>query len=544
MFEVVDSALLRSWVRTAVAALDDAQDEIDALNVFPVPDGDTGTNMYLTLAAAEQSMVGADHGLSAGGDSVLDEAAAMKALSAALVHGALLGARGNSGVILSQILRGMVMIDPVDDDVLRPAGEVIASGLVKAAELAYAAVGDPKEGTILTVVRRAAEEAAKVDHSSLADVVRTATEAAEAALVLTTEQLPALQRAGVVDSGGRGFVVILASLLEVVTGERRPPAPLAQSTPNLMPGDGGEEYAGPSFEVMYLLHTQDSEVPALKTDLAALGDSLVVVGGDGLWNVHVHTDDVGAAIEAALAIGRPHRIRVTYLLVDNDRETLGVHGRGVVAVAHGPGIVSLLEQLGVGAIGAQPRLAPSTGEILDAIVAQNVDEVVVLPSDKETRASAEAAAVTARAQGMRVAVVPTRSIAQSLAAIAVHDPDAGFDDDVVSMSRASGATHYGAVTVSSREVMTSVGMCRPGDMLGMVDGDILKIGDDLAAVAMATFDLMLAAGGELITIIAGTEATPELLSAVDTYLSQNHPGVEVTTYDGGQPLWPLIFGIE
>jgi uncharacterized protein len=544
MFEVVDSGLLRSWVRTGVAALGESRAEIDALNVFPVPDGDTGTNMFLTLEAAEQAMIEADHALSPIGDSVADEADAMRTLSTALVRGALLGARGNSGVILSQILRGMVMVDPVVDQSLRAAGDVIKTGLAKASDLAYAAVGDPKEGTILTVVRRAAEEAATVTSEDLAEVVRVASQAAEEALERTTEQLPALTRAGVVDSGGRGFVVILAALLEVVTGERRPPPPVGKRLPVPVHSGPDDDYTGPGFEVMYLLETADASVTGLKGELAALGDSLVVVGGDGLWNVHVHVDDVGAAIEAALSAGRPHRIRVTYLMEGAEPREHGMQGRAVVAVAHGPGMEALLDDVGVGAIPAQPRLAPSTGEILDAIVAQAAGEVVVLPSDKETRASAEAAAVSARAQGLRVAVVPSRSIAQSLAAIAVHDPGLAFDDDVVSMSRASGATRYGAVTVSSREAMTTAGLCHPGDILGVVDGDILQIGRDMAAVAAATLDRMLSSGGELVTVITGADAPPRLVEGVRDHLAQQYPGVEVTVYDGGQPLWPLIFGVE
>lgn len=536
--DVVDADLLRSWVRTAVVALGEARSEIDALNVFPVPDGDTGTNMYLTIEAAEQAMLEADATL----PPDADEITAMRVMSAALIRGAMLGARGNSGVILSQIMRGMVAVRPEDHGRIRPAAEVITAGLQRASDLAYASVGTPKEGTILTVVRRAAEAAAASGATTLDGVVSAAADAADEALNETTEQLEELKAAGVVDSGGRGFVVILSALVEVVTGQRRPPPPLT-NLPTAPPVATGADYAGPAYEVMYLLEAPDDAIPALKGRLQGLGDSLVVVGGDGLWNLHVHVDDAGAAIEAGLEIGRPYRIRVTYLVSPDGHRTVP-DGRGVVAVAHGPGIVSLLEELGVTALVAQPRLAPATGEILDAILATESGEVVVLPSDKETRAAAEAAAVSAREQGLRVAVVPSRAITQSLAAIAVHDSGLGFDDDVVAMSRASGATRYGAVTVSSREAMTTAGRCAPGDVLGVVDGDILRIGSDLVAVAIETLELMLSAGAELATVVRGVDADEELVGSVVAAIEARHPAVEVVVYDGGQPLWPLIFGVE
>ncbi len=536
--ESVDADLLRSWVRTAVAALDEAQDEIDALNVFPVPDGDTGTNMFHTLAAAEQAMLETDALLPVGADG----AVAMQSLAESLMRGALMGARGNSGVILSQVLRGMVSVPPTEHGEARPAAQVITEGLQRASEMAYASVGSPKEGTILTVVRRAAEAAAASDAQTLAEVVAVATDAADEALAETTEQLPALREAGVVDSGGRGFVVILSALCEVVTGQRRPPPPVA-NLPVTPVGERDSGYSGPAYEVMYLLEADDDRLPGLKGRLQALGDSLVVVGGDRLWNVHVHVDDAGAAVEAGMEVGRPYRIRITYLEAGEAEHELP-EGRGVVAVAHGPGIEALLQEWGVTPVVAQPRLAPSTGEFLDAIAATGAGEVIVLPSDKETRAAAEAAAVTAREQGLRVAVVPSRSISQSLAALAVHDADLSFDDDVVAMSRASGATRYGAVTVSSREAMTTAGRCAPGDILGMVDGDILRIGSDWATVACETLDLMLGAGAELATIVRGADADDALVEHVTGYIAAQHPGVEVEAYEGGQVLWPLIFGVE
>ncbi len=538
MFQVVDADLLRVWVRTAVAALGEARAEIDALNVFPVPDGDTGTNMYLTMEAAERGMAESEPSL----DDDADPADRLTQVAEVMVREALLGARGNSGVILSQILRGMVRVAPLVAGELRPAGEAIRLGLRRGADMAYAAVADPKEGTMLTVIRKAADGAAASEADDLGSVVRAATEYAQEALGRTTEQLEALRRAGVVDSGGRGIVVILSALQEVVTGERRPPPAPTQRVPiPTGPQDGA--YGGPGYEVMYLLEAADEAIPDLKQQLGALGDSLLVVGGEGLWNIHVHVDDAGAAVEAGMRAGRPYRVRITWLLegaADHAHRT----GRGIVAVAYGPGMAELLTDMGITPVSAQPGLAPATGEVLDAVLSQAAGEVVILPGDKNIHSSAEAAAVTAREQGQRVAVVPTRSIVQSLAAIAVHDPGLAFDDDVVGMSRAAGATRYGAVTVSTREAMTTAGRCAPGDVLGVVDGDILRIGADLQQVAKDTLDLLLSSGGELATIVTGADAKADLVAGVSDHLAAHHPGVDMSVYEGGQPLWPLIFGIE
>src|SRR6266540_3986673 len=274
------------------------QREIDDLNVYPVPDGDTGTNLVLTVAAADEALA--------------LEADALASLGHALrcaARGALLGARGNSGVILSQILRGLA-------DALAAAplagGRALATALATAASAAYQAVAQPVEGTILTVVRAAAQAAAAADSDDLATVARAAADAARAALARTPEQLPVLARAGVVDAGGRGLCVMLDALVEVITGERpsdEPVVPASVRPPLTMARESGsDDYA---YEVQFLLDATETAVAPLKQSLAKLGDSLVVVGGDGTWNVHVHVNDVGAAVEAGVEAGRPHRITVT-----------------------------------------------------------------------------------------------------------------------------------------------------------------------------------------------------------------------------------------
>ena len=338
----IELAVVLRFVDIAVDALEEAREEIDALNVYPVPDGDTGTNMYLTVSAARDALREA---VEQGGGPDADLATAL----AALRKGALLGARGNSGVILSQMLGALATT------ISGAAGEernaqIMARALREATDASYAAVGQPVEGTILSVVRAAADAAEKratEPGARARDVFTSAAAAAREALARTPDQLKVLRDAGVVDAGGRGLSVILDAAETVLTGRRPIPvtAPIgARRIPIPATGEDLTE-DGPAYEVMYLLDADDAAVPALKHALGGLGDSLVVVGGDGLWNVHVHVDDVGAAVEAGIEAGRPHRIRITHFAeqVAEARAKVATRsGRQVVAVAAGPGLVAAL----------------------------------------------------------------------------------------------------------------------------------------------------------------------------------------------------------
>lgn len=567
MLHAVGTVSARRWAVAALGALGEAREEIDALNVFPVPDGDTGTNMYLTLEAAVMSA------------ATVPEDAPVGSLADAFARGALLGARGNSGVIGAQMLRGWA--DALIERQRLDAHSAV-DGLRRADEQAWRAVHDPVEGTILSVSRAAAGAAERAlampggeGDRPLLRVVRAAVDAAREALALTTGQLPALARAGVVDAGGRGLVVVLESLLELVGGvsrtsptsragragqirragpgggARRPVLPAVQVTACDHPGAGG-----PGYEVMYLLDADDAAVGRLRPQLSELGDSLVVVGGGGLWNVHVHAHDPGAAIEAALDVGRPHRIRVTHLSppwhqpdpeeppsADGARPAAGVRS-GLVACAAGPGLAELFAGAGAVVVEGGPGRRPSTAQLLAAVRGTRAREVAVLPNDPDTRSVARAAADAARAEGLRVTVVPTRTQVQGLAAAAVHDPARAFSDDVVAMSAAAGAARNGAVTVAARDGLTSAGECRVGDVLGVVDGDFAVIGADLAAVAVQVVDRLLSAGGELVTLVVGEGGHEALAATVADHLRRDRHRVEVSVLAGGQPCYPLLVGVE
>ena len=537
-----DLATVLRFADTAVEAIGAAREEIDALNVDPVPDGDTGTNLFLTLEAARDMMrERVDN----------DPECGLRPALAAYARGALLGARGNSGVIMSQLIGALLkrIAEAGPDD---RSAAVFAEGMERATLASYAAVGEPVEGTILTVARAASDAAlrtAEEPERRLGHVIAAAAAAAREALAHTPEQLAVLRDAGVVDAGGRGLCVVLDAAETAVTGKRQVVEPStlgSRAIPTPMPTDDLRP-GGPAYEVMYLLEADDEAVSGLRRTLAGLGDSLVVVGGDGLWNVHVHVDDVGAAVEAGIDAGRPHRIRVTHFAEQGARrdesDTGGRKGRKVVVVAAGAGLERLFAEAGAEVVAASGR-RPSTGEVLEAIAASGAAEVVVLPNDRDSVAVTEAAAQAARDEGgVRVAVIPTSTQVQGLAALAVHEPGRSFEDDLLQMTSAARHARSGAVTVASRTAMTTAGPCEPGDVLGAIEGDFVMVGDDLQAVAVEVLERLLGGGGELVTIVAG--AGGESLAAhLADHVSAHHPTVDAVVYDGGQERYPVLLGVE
>ncbi|MFE2505118.1 DAK2 domain-containing protein [Streptomyces rubiginosohelvolus] len=569
----LDAVAVRTWCSLALEALGRERAEIDAINVYPIADGDTGTNLYLTLESASAAVeaVFAAHETGATAPATADAVRAM-------AHGALIGARGNSGTILAQLLRGMagVLADGGDAAHLRLA-------LTSAADAARQAVAHPVEGTVLTVAAEAAE-AARGEDPDLRTVVTAAYDGARAALARTPEQLAVLGRAGVVDAGGRGLVAVLGALVETVTGQapvRGPrtasgnaakapvtvdggsvvglpvggtpvegvaegglPASAPEEGPPDCPEDGS---AGPAFEVIYLLEARDEQVARLRTRLDALGDSLVVVGGDGLWHVHVHVDDAGAAVEAGVEAGRPYRIRITHFATESGHD-VRVHAepaqRAVVVVVPGDGLAGLCTEAGATTVIARPGEPPASGELVEAIRRAHAREVVLLPNDAALRHTAAAAAEQARTEGVRVALVPTRAAVQGIAALAVHEPDRGFDEDVVAMTAAAGATRYAELAVAERQSWTMAGICQAGDILGLIDGDVAVIGSDVPHTARTVLDRMLAAGGELVTLVLGEDVPDALADALEEHVREGHLAVDTVVYRGGHQRAPLLIGVE
>ena len=430
---------------------------------------------------------------------------------------------------------------------------VMAEAMTRASDASYAAVGEPVEGTILTVARAAAEAGAARARDADArarDVMATAAEAAREALARTPDQLQTLRDAGVVDAGGRGLSVILDAAETVLTGRRPMPVTTPIGRPTIpVPHPAGDlTEDGPAYEVMYLLDAEDDRILGLKQDLAPLGDSLVVVGGDGLFNVHVHVHDVGAAIEAGLRAGRPYRVRVTHFaeqVAEARQQSVERRGRRIVAVAAGPGLAALFAEAGAVVVEGAPGRRPSTGQILEAITTCGAEEVVVLPNDPDSVRAAEVAARTAESdEKLTVAVIPTRAQVQGLAALAVHEPGRTFQQDVLEMTATARHARHGAVTVAARQAITMAGACEPGDVLGVVEGDFVVIGDDLYSVATEVLGLLLGGGGELVTLVTGEGATDDLARRCAAHVEEHHPHVDVVVYDGGQERYPLLISVE
>jgi DAK2 domain fusion protein YloV len=554
----LDAEALARWATHARDALAEARAEIDGLNVYPVPDGDTGTNLHLTFVSAVEALTAppvaegpSDQGGSAGSGAPPADGPA--AVLGTLARGALMGARGNSGVIVSQLLRGLA--DGVGDDAkVGPAR--LAEALTAGARAAYEAVAEPVEGTMLTVARVAAEYAEKQAGGTAADlagIVNAAADGAREALRHTPEQLDVLARAGVVDAGGRGVCVLLDALVTAVTGVLPPTVDTtvpAEEVEAARPRSGLDvedpDGHGPTYEVMYLLDAAADAIPPLRAALAPLGDSLLVVGAEPTWNVHVHVDDVGAAVEAGIEAGRPYRIRVTHFRDAARASVAELHpaSRGVVSVVAGDGLAALFEAAGATVVAGGPGRRASTAELLTGLRQARARDLVVLPNDADSLAVAEAAAAKARDEGLRVAVIPTRASVQAIAALAVHDESRRFEDDVVAMTAAAGHCRHGGVTVAARAAVTMGGVCKPGDVLGIVDGDFAVIGDDLVQVAGVVLERMLGSGGELVTLVRGADADAELADAVARRVRSARPEVDTVVYEGGQPRYPLLIGVE
>ncbi len=550
----LDARGLSLWLGASLDALGEARTAIDSLNVFPIADGDTGTNMYLTLESCWEAAI------ATGTPESLAE------ISEAVSTAAILGARGNSGVIMAEALRGICsVLSEVEREGDSPPivdGRLIARALRAASDRARAAVAHPVEGTILTVAEAAAQAAESLaDSAANADgtLIRALLQISErmhAALAATTDQLPVLAQAGVVDAGAQGLVVVYDSLLDAVSGVRRRREPVVgRARDDISPSVGSPPapaaHTTGDFEVMFTCEADQVIIDEVREALDAAGDSLVVSGGPRLWSVHVHVDDAGAAIESVFERVKATHVRISYLpsqqgSVQTDQMRPGQlrPGRGIVAQAHGPGVQALLEAAGVQIVHGRPDRRPATAEILAAIEALGCAEVVVLPSDGDTIPVAEVAADRAREAGQRVTVIPTRSVVQTLAAVAVHDDGARFDDAVVAMADAARASRYGAITIASREALTTAGQCRVGDVLGLVEGDIVEIGINPIEVAEAILRRLLSSGGELVTFVLGTEAPHGVADRLCGMVIAENPGVDVEVIDGGQPLWPLIIGVE
>ncbi len=555
---VLDAATLRRVIVGFHGGLADHRQVIDNLNVYPVPDGDTGTNMTLTMKSVIESL-----------DGVADD---LEPLCTALAHGALMGARGNSGVILAQILRGVsgVFRDTAAAGSV-PDAPVVAQALAAASDGAYSAVARPVEGTILTVIREASESAqvAAEAGGGLTEVLDAARDRGYDALERTPEMLAVLAEAGVVDAGGAGLLLLFDAWLAEIDGRPMPEAPEPAAPPAAVTGAEApaeeSSIADLRYEVMFLLDAPDPSVDDFKAAWQQIGDSIVVVGGDGIWNCHIHTDDIGAAIEAGIAVGRPHRIQITDLLDQAAEHSesftapdqpAGDAGAGppaaveiteddrcsVVAVGAGAGVVDILMSMGADRVvtGGQ-SMNPSTAELLAAVDSLPTGHVVVLPNNKNIIPVAEQ--VDGESE-RTVGVVPTRSVVEGIASLLAFSSGATAAQNSESMAAAAAAVIHGEVTQAVRDASSSAGPITTGDWLGIGPDGIAAVESEVVAAATALLSSIIADDHELLTVLTGTDADAATTDAIVDHVAEHHPDVEVEVTEGGQPLYPYYFGLE
>ena len=521
--------LYARFLRRAHEIVAESAPVLNRMNVFPVSDADTGTNLELTLAGIVAAL---------DGDPGADR----------LAQAAVLSAHGNSGAIVAEMVVSItheIAGHRLDD--LSP-GAGVARLLSVASAAATHAVAHPVAGTILTVAddaAQAAEESAGRQPDDVVAVVDAARAAGAASLARTPSLLPVLAEAGVVDSGAQGYVLLLDVLAETLGGaparpltEAPAPVPTSASAPRRARPDRG--LGAVSFEVMYALRGARAEaLDALRIELSQRGESVVVVGDEVVAQVHVHLTDAGAAVEAGLEHGTVSHLRIT-VLPDEPMSA----GRAVVAVVAGEGLADAVRSLG--GVPVQPAGPRVTIEELSGAFDDHPGDLVLLPNDMEALELTAHLAEGRRSPGRRIAVIPTTAQVQGLTALAVHEPAADFDSAVVAMSNTAGHTRHGAVTMAETRAMTMAGRCEIGDVLGLLDGDFVEIGDSVVEVAQRIIARLTSGGGEVLTLITGADAEPGLAQRLQGWWQQRrpHPQLEIEVVEGGQRRYPLLIGLD
>lgn len=521
-------------VRAAATALNARREEVDRLNVFPVPDGDTGTNMSLTMDAVLGEL------------EKLPGSPAAAAVCHAVAHGSLMGARGNSGVILSQILRGAC---ETVDGAGSIDGRLAADALARAVKVAYQAVRKPVEGTMLTVVKDAAAgaKAAADKGEDLLGVLEAAVKTANASVRRTPELLSVLKEAGVVDAGGFGVAILLEGLTAALAGhEVRAVEVAVPSSPLAVAPEQDWDDQEYLYCTEFLLHGEGLQRDRAEKWTSRVGGSELVVGDDRTLKVHVHTDDPGKVLAHFTALGEVSEVHVNNMRRQTQARAEALSARpakpvGFVAVAAGEGLKAILESLGVDSVvsGGQ-TMNPSTAEILEAVEQVQACAVVVLPGNKNiVMAARQVPALSTRL----VAVVPTTSVPASFAAMLAYDPDVPLEANVDEMTGAASRVRTGEVTHAIKDSTSAAGSIRAGQVIGIADHEVRIVGDDVVEVTLRLANSM-APDAETLTLLAGEQLSDEDMDDLAARLGQALPGLEVEAHRGGQPLYPVILSVE
>ena len=548
----VNSSKLAKMFLAGAANLDAKKEWINELNVFPVPDGDTGTNMTMTIMSAAREVSG------------LGENPEMKVLAKAISSGSLRGARGNSGVILSQLFRGFCKVvgeyDEVDVCVLSDA-------MQKAVETAYKAVMKPKEGTILTVAKGAADKALELANET-DDLVYFCDEVikhADYVLSQTPEMLPVLKQAGVVDSGGQGLMQVLKGAYDALLGKEVDytiDVPAAGSSFVKISAETEAEIKfGYCTEFIIVLNKpmSDREELEFKAFLESIGDSIVVVADDEVTKTHVHTNDPGLAIQRALTYGSLSKIKIDNmreeheekLLKEAEQQALAAAEKkaeprkamGFVAVSIGEGMNEIFRGLGVDYIieGGQ-TMNPSTEDMLNAIDNVNADTVFILPNNSNIIMAANQAASIV--EDKEIIVIPTKTVPQGITAVINYLPDVTAEENKEAMVEAISTVKTGQVTYAVRDTEIDGFEIKMNDYMGIGDKSILAVGTDMNTVTLQMLDKMIDEDTEMVSIYYGSESSEDDASVIAEAIEEKYPDVDVEVNEGGQPIYYYVISVE
>ncbi len=546
MQKTINGAAFRKMVVTGAKLLEANRQSVDALNVFPVPDGDTGTNMSLTIASSVRELT------EEGGNHIT-------AVSEAVSKGALRGARGNSGVILSQILRGFCDVIKEEENV---DVKVLAKALKNGSEVAYKAVSKPKEGTMLTVIRVIGENAAAIAKKN-ADVDFFLTEVLRVGddiLAKTPDLLDVLKKAGVVDAGGKGLLILIRGMLMGLRGEEVDASAVAMDEGEDKPklenfehadimalGDIEFGYCTEFFIINLNKKTTHADIEKLREKLMQIGDSVIVIGDLEFVKVHVHTNKPGVAITNALMLGEIDKLKIDNMLEQNRALKAQYEAekkeQGMLAICAGDGLTAIFKDLTVDAVleGGQ-TMNPSADDIAEAVRRVNAQHVFIFPNNKNIILAAEQAKNLV--EGETLHVTPTKSIPQGISAILMFNPEASVEENKVNMSNAIENVRSGQVTYAVRKTSVDGFDLNTGDIIGLDNRSILSKGSDLCEVTLDLVGKLKTSTTEMISLYFGQEVKPEDADSLQEALREQHPDCEVDMHYGGQPIYYYIVSVE
>lgn len=538
-----------NMIKSASNALEKQKEYVNSLNVFPVPDGDTGTNMSLTFKAAAKEIEGLEN-------------KSIGEISKKLAKGALMGARGNSGVILSQILRGIAKgLENKEEATI----DEVKESFVQGSNFAYKAVMRPTEGTILTIIRAAGEAATCSEAEDMIELYEEICEESKKMLDKTPEMLPQLKQAKVVDAGGMGLLIILKGMVEALKSGKD-----VELNKDGEVISSGEQYDVPGAEIdpadikfgyctEFIIMNEVKDIPNFKDFLESMGDSLVLVGLEDITKVHVHTNDPGAVLSKAVTFGPLSKIKIENMR-EQHQSLLGIDGNvnaqaaaeeikedpkpfGFVTVARGNGIASIFKDLGVDEVieGGQ-TMNPSTEDIVNSINKVNAEVVYVLPNNKNIIMAAELAVDLV--EDKKVIVIGTKTIPQGITAITMFNHDGTAEENVETMKEVIENVTSGEVTYAVKDTEDNGRVIKEGDILGIKEGKINNIGNEVYEVCKDLIASMVNEDSELITIFYGEDCEEEKVNELVSELEELYPEMDVQCFSGEQPLYYFITSVE